>query len=87
MIPITAILSSQEGTEDTVLVVGPDSLAHEHKIEAGVREGDRVQVLKGLAQGEQVITVGGFGVQDKTKVKVEKPGAEKPTEEKPGEKD
>ncbi len=87
VIPTTAILPSQEGTGDAVLVAGPDSLAHEHKIETGVREGDKVQVLKGLAPGEQVITVGGFGIQDKTKVKVEKPGAEKPAEEKSGEKD
>ena len=54
---------------------GPDSLAHERKIEPGIHEGDRVQVVKGLAQGEQVITVGGFGIQDKTKVKIEKPEA------------
>jgi multidrug efflux pump subunit AcrA (membrane-fusion protein) len=74
VIPAAALLPSHEGTGETVLVVGPDSLAHERKIETGIREGDKVQVLKGLSQGEQVITVGGFGIQDKTKVKVENSG-------------
>jgi HlyD family secretion protein len=75
VIPTCALLPSQESTGDSVLVVGPDSLAHERKIETGVREADKVQVLKGLALGEQVITVGGLGIPDKTKVKVESAGA------------
>ena len=71
VIPAAALLPSPEGTGDNVLVVGPDSLAHRRKIEIGVRQFDSVQVLKGLAAGEQVVTVGGLGVQDKTKVRVE----------------
>jgi HlyD family secretion protein len=74
LIPTAAILPSQESTGDTVLVVGPDSLAHARKIETGVREETKVQVLKGLAAGEPVITVGGFGLQDKIKVKVDNTG-------------
>jgi RND family efflux transporter MFP subunit len=71
VIPTAALLPSPESTGDRVLVVGPDSLAQQRKIEIGVRQPDIVQVLKGLALGEQVITVGGLGVEDKTKVKVE----------------
>jgi multidrug efflux pump subunit AcrA (membrane-fusion protein) len=71
VIPISAIIPSQQSAGNRVLVAGADSLAHERKIEIGVREGDRVQVLKGLSPGEQVITVGGYGIQDKTKVKIE----------------
>jgi membrane fusion protein (multidrug efflux system) len=52
--------------------VGSDSLAHERKIETGIRETDRVQVLKGLEPGEQVIVVGGLGLEDKAKVRIEK---------------
>ena len=33
------------------MVVGPDSVAHEQKVEAGVREPDKVQILSGLAAG------------------------------------
>jgi RND family efflux transporter MFP subunit len=68
VIPASAILPSQESAGELVLTVGKDSLAHEQRIETGVREGDSVQVLKGLSAGEQVITNGGFGIQDKTRV-------------------
>lgn len=71
VMPAVALLPSPEGTGDTVLVVGSDSLAHQRKVEIGIRQSDIVQVLKGLAPGEQVVTVGGLGVEDKTKVKVE----------------
>lgn len=75
VIPAAAIQPSQEGAGSTVFVVGADSTAHERKIETGIRENSRIQVLSGLSPGEQVITTGGFGIQDKTKVKVEKAGA------------
>ncbi len=71
VIPTAALLPSPEGTGDTVLVVGADSVALHRDIEVGIRQSDIVQVLKGLGPGEQVVTVGGLGVEDKTKVKVE----------------
>jgi len=71
VVPQAAILPAPDGTE-MVLVAGSDSLAHERKVVTGIREGDMVQVLEGLAPGEQVINVGGFGLQDKTKVSIEK---------------
>jgi hypothetical protein len=73
VIPPAAILPSDEGPAK-VLVCGTDSLAHERLIDIGVREPDKVQVLKGLEQGEQVIVVGGLGLKDKTKVRIEKSG-------------
>jgi HlyD family secretion protein len=72
VIPLVAILPSEEGP-GKVMVVGSDSLAHEREVEIGIRETDRVQVLKGLEPGEQVIVVGGLGLEDKTKVRIEKP--------------
>jgi multidrug efflux pump subunit AcrA (membrane-fusion protein) len=71
VIPPAAILPSTESLAK-VLVFGNDSLAHERGIEIGIRESDKVQVLKGLEQGEQVIIVGGFGLADKAKVRIEK---------------
>jgi multidrug efflux pump subunit AcrA (membrane-fusion protein) len=73
IVPAAALLSSDEGGQK-VMVVGADSLAHEKKIETGVREGDKVEVTKGLTEGEQVITVGGLGLEDKAKVKIESAG-------------
>jgi HlyD family secretion protein len=71
VIPPVAILPSDEGSTK-VLIFGADSLAHERSIEIGIREPDKVQVLKGLEQGESVIVVGGLGLKDKAKVRIEK---------------
>jgi len=70
VIPSAAILPSDEGPA-MVLIFGADSLAHERRIEIGIRESDKVQVLKGLEPGERVIVVGGFGLEDKVKVRIE----------------
>jgi HlyD family secretion protein len=78
VIPAMALLPSAEGGVQ-VLVVGADSKAHEKKIEVGVREPDKVQIVKGLAVGEKVITVGGVGMEDGAKVTLKAGGAdEKP---------
>ena len=71
VIPNEAILPSQDGAV-TVLVVGLDSRAHERRIEAGIREAGSVQVLKGLEPGEEVVVVGGLGLQDNARVRIEK---------------
>ncbi len=73
VVPASALLTFDEGGEK-VMVVGADSLAHERKVEVGVREGDKVQILSGLKEGEQVITVGGLGLDDKAKVTTAKAG-------------
>ena len=85
VIPTAGLLPSAEG-DTIVMVVGADSVAHEHKVEVGLREPDKVQILSGLTPGEQVITVGGVGIEDKTKVRIEKPGEKAEGEEKGGEK-
>jgi multidrug efflux pump subunit AcrA (membrane-fusion protein) len=73
--PPAALLSNAEG-ETTVMVVGPDSVAHEKRVEIGIREPDKVQILSGVSPGDQVITVGGVGLEDKAKVRVEKKASE-----------
>jgi HlyD family secretion protein len=77
VIPPAALLPSQQGGT-IVMVVGADSVAHERKIEVGVRETEKLQVVSGLQPGEKVVTVGGLGLQDGGKVQIGKPGAEKP---------
>jgi HlyD family secretion protein len=62
-----------------VIVAGSDSVAHEKKVEIGIREPDKVQILSGAKPGDQVVTVGGVGLQDGTKIMIVKPG-EKPAE-------
>lgn len=71
VIPTSALLSSDEGGE-SVFVVGPDSIAHEHKVGVGIRQGDQVQILNGLSTGDRVVTAGGLGLEDGTKVQIQK---------------
>lgn len=69
VVPASAILPGEEGGT-AVLVVDSNSIAHLRPVQLGVREGNKVQVLNGARPGEEVVTVGGLGVDDKSKVKV-----------------
>jgi HlyD family secretion protein len=70
VIPQAAVLPSQEGNT-VVMVVGSDMVAHERKVETGVKQGDKVQILSGLKPDEQIVSQGGLGLQDGAKVRVD----------------
>src|SRR6266480_1912921 len=82
IVPPAALLPSAEG-ETVLMVVGADSVAHERKVEVGVREPDKVQILSGVKPEEKVIIVGGVGLEDGNKVRIEKPGQKPAEDEKP----
>ena len=69
LIPATALLNSDEGGQK-VMVIDSKLVAHERPVQVGVRQGDKAQVTKGVNEGEQVVTVGGLGLEDKAKVKI-----------------
>lgn len=75
IVPASALLNSDEGGQK-VMVVDDKSIAHERKISVGVRQGDRVEILSGLQEGDQVVTSGGLGLDDKAKVVIQKPKSE-----------
>ncbi len=81
MIPSVALLNSDEGGQK-VMVVDAQMMAHDRPVQVGVRQGDKAQILKGLANGEQVVTVGGLGLDDKAKVKVGDGKAEEKADDK-----
>ncbi len=74
VVPVAAVLPGEEGGT-AVLVISEDHVAHRRPVELGIREGDNVQVLNGVRPGEEVVTVGGVGLDDKAKVRVVTPGA------------
>jgi multidrug efflux pump subunit AcrA (membrane-fusion protein) len=69
VVPVAAILPGEEGGT-TVLTVNSGSIAQHKTVKLVVREGNQVQILSGVGPGEEVVIVGGLGVDDKTKVKV-----------------
>ena len=73
VVPASALLKTPEG-ETTVMIVSDDR-AHQVSVETGIREGDRVQITKGLSGGETVIVSGAYGLPDNTKVKIAEPTA------------
>jgi HlyD family secretion protein len=73
VVPTAALLSGDEGGA-MVLAVTADNIVHQHKVDVGVRELDKVQIVSGVSPGEQVVVVGGVGLDDKAKVKIVKPG-------------
>ena len=83
VVPASALLNSDDGGIK-VMVVTPDSVAHERKVSVGVRQGDRVQILSGLQEGEQVVTSGGLGLDDKAKVTIQQPQTDEDEDEDQG---
>jgi multidrug efflux pump subunit AcrA (membrane-fusion protein) len=72
IVPAQALVSDEEGKK-SVLVVGSDGVAHKREVETGIQTSDSVQIVSGLKPGEQVVSVGAYGLPDNTKVKVEAP--------------
>ncbi len=75
MVPSSALLNSDEGGPK-VMVVTSDSIAHERKVSIGVRQGERVQIVSGVQDGDKVVTSGGLGLDDKAKVTIQAPKTE-----------
>jgi HlyD family secretion protein len=82
LVPVAAILPGETGGT-AVLVVDSDHVAHRRAVQLGVRQGDKVQVLSGVMPREDVVVVGGMGVDDKAKVKVVEATAPEAEEDEP----
>jgi len=81
LVPVAAVLPGETG--GTAVLVVADGVAHRRAVQLGVRQGDKVQVLTGVAPREDVVVVGGMGVDDKGKVKVVEATAPETEEEQP----
>src|ERR1019366_1495900 len=73
LIPAAAVLPNAEG-ETIVLDVDDKDIAHEKVVQIGLREPEMVQIVAGVDLGQRVVISGGLGLEDKTKVRVMKPG-------------
>jgi HlyD family secretion protein len=68
-LPVGAILPAGDGSTN-VLIVGSDGKAHKRAIKTGLRTTEKVQILTGVTAADLVITEGGYGLDDGTKVKL-----------------
>jgi multidrug efflux pump subunit AcrA (membrane-fusion protein) len=88
VIPASAVLKDDAGKNSVMIV--QSSTAKKREVETGIRDGEDIQITNGVKAGEQVITVGAYGLDDGTKVKVVAAGEKKDepaASEKPGSKD
>lgn len=73
VIPPGAILPAQDG--GTSVLVVTDGVAHKRSVKVGIRTPAAVQILSGVSAGDTVVTEGGYGLDDGTRVTVGKPSA------------
>jgi HlyD family secretion protein len=72
VIPTQAVVTDEDGKK-SVMVIGSDGMAHKREVETGIQNQDSVQIVSGLKPGEQIVSIGPYGLPDNTKVKVEAP--------------
>jgi multidrug efflux pump subunit AcrA (membrane-fusion protein) len=73
-VPAAAILPSTDGGT-AVMVIAADGTAKKQAIKIGIRTPEAVQVTSGLSLTDIVVTEGGYGLDDGTKVTVGKTGS------------
>ncbi len=67
-IPLSAVLTAQDGSKSVMVAAG--GAAQPRPVQLGITDGKNVQVLSGLTPSDLVITVGSYGLDPGTKVKV-----------------
>jgi HlyD family secretion protein len=78
IVPAQALITDEDGKK-SLMVVGSDGMAHKRDVETGIQTTESIQIVSGVKPGEQVVSVGAYGLPDNTKVKVEaapQPGKE-----------
>ena len=69
VVPAAAVtLDASNADEGTVMVVDAENVAHEVKVNVGIRAADRIEIVEGLKGGETVVVEGNYALPDGTKV-------------------
>lgn len=83
LVPSEAVQRSSEGEGKIVMVIAADGTAKKRAVEVGIETKDNTQILSGLKLDDMVITGGGYGLDDGTKVKIGPAEAKDADEAKP----
>ncbi len=70
LLPAGAVQVGPDGVSKFVLVITADGAAAKKAVTLGITNSESAQVLTGLALSDNVITTGGYGLDEGTKVKV-----------------
>ena len=77
VVPGSSLVTAPDGTT-TVMVAGSDGRAHQKAVKLGIRNGDDVQIVDGVAASDKVVSNGAYGLPDNTKITIAVPA---PSEE------
>lgn len=70
LVPASAVFKSAEGA-DYLLVAGSDNKAHQTPVKVGIRTKQLAEIQSGVKEKASIITAGGYGVPDGTKIRIE----------------
>jgi HlyD family secretion protein len=70
LVPKDSVFQSPEGSS-YVMLAGSDNIAHQKNVQLGIRGDAETQITSGVSANDSVITSGGYGLPDKTKIKIE----------------
>ena len=76
MVPADAVLDS--GTAKTIFLDRGNGYFEPRQVETGERLGDRVEIVKGLAPGERIVTSGAFLLNSESQLKPAATGGLRP---------
>ena len=77
VVPVSSVLTAPDGST-SVMVAGSDNRAHQTAVKLGIRNGDDVQIVEGVKENDKIVSIGAYGLPDKTRIKIE--AAEAPAE-------
>ena len=69
-VPAEAIQTGTDGNSKSVMVIAADGTAHKKGVTLGLQNPEDVQILTGVTATDMVITTGGYGLDEGTKVKI-----------------
>jgi RND family efflux transporter MFP subunit len=85
VVPKNAVFRNAEGATDYVVLAGADQKAHWKTVRIGIRSENQVQIVDGIKANDPIISSGGYGLPDETKIKIEAAASpEKDASEKEG---
>jgi HlyD family secretion protein len=70
LVPVEAVQTGADGESKFVLVIKADGTAAKRPVTLGIRNSESAQILSGVGPADAVITTGGYGLDEGTKVKV-----------------
>jgi HlyD family secretion protein len=70
VIPNSALLTGTDG-KNAVMVIGSDQHVHQTAVKVGIKQGENVQIVEGLKEGQSIVATGAYGLPDNAKVSAE----------------